>query len=141
MSEFVSLFYSVHMSFLYLSFTLFICLSLCLSFTLLIFFFYSPKISEFLCLFFFSFTLQRSFFFFHSYYFRVCMSDVVAFRAAKSAMCIAPVRKGKGHLTVVSQFKQNKMYITTLQQFQTKAQDATPFMVISLHNDLLQVFM
>jgi hypothetical protein len=68
------------------------------------------------------------------------MSDVVAFRAAKSAMCIAPVRKGKGHLTVVSQFKQNKMYITTLQQYQTKAQDATPFMVISLHNDLLQVF-
>jgi len=66
---------------------------------------------------------------------------VVAFRAAKGAMCIAPVRKGKGHLTVVSQFKQNKMYITTLQQFQTKAQDATPFMVISLHNDLLQVFM
>jgi hypothetical protein len=64
MSEFVSLFYSVHMSFLYLSFSLFICLSLRLSFTLLNFFFYSPKISEFLCLFFFSFTLQRSFFFF-----------------------------------------------------------------------------
>lgn len=33
------------------------------------------------------------------------------------------------------------MYITTLQQYQTKAQDATPFMVISLHNELLQVCM
>jgi hypothetical protein len=33
------------------------------------------------------------------------------------------------------------MYVTTLQQYQAKAQDATPFMVISLHNELLRVCM
>ena len=65
--------------------------------------------------------------------------DTVLFRGKKSPVCIAPVRKGAGHVTMVSHFKEGKLFVTTLQDYQTKKELASPVLVISVHSELLQV--
>ena len=63
--------------------------------------------------------------------------DTLSFRGQKSPLCIAPIRKGSGHLTMVSQFKKDKLIVTTLEEYQIKQELATPVLIASLYNELL----